>query len=223
MANHDSVYETAFHMNEQELMNLVEACHRTIDWSIGLYFKTVKKGIPLFAEKLAGNETLDFHDGFTTFFLNDIELAQLINDLEDHINHEIIVIQNKRLPAVTFSNLDIIPSFTFLSELIDEQKTTMKLSQQVEKTVCQLAAKTLLSLNPSFIPKPLLAKAAPSFGRTLTRALAVDAGSHRHHFKKTVEEQLIGLLENMEHTMKEQLKYQLAEQLYGWFDQTGAG
>lgn len=216
-------HETILFKRERELNNLIEACHRTIDWSIALYFKPVKKGVRLYSDKASENKKNDFYFIFKSFILNDIDLCQMVKELEYHINNDVLVSENKNAPTIKFRHFNCFPSFDFINEIINEQKTTTKLCQHAEKTINQLACKSLPKIVPPFIPGILASKAGPSLGKKICSTLAVDRDSNNKKSCEIIEKQLTGLLENMEHGIKEHLKYQLAEQLYHWYDKNMQG
>lgn len=201
---------------EQEFNAIIESCHRTIDWSVRLYFKTLKKGLPLFAEKLVKEDKYDFTHGFSSFFLNDTEVAQLTRDIEEHVNNDIISLQNKWLPNVKFKGIDLNSSFESLLEVLKEQRKTIRLSKQVENTVGKLTVKTLSGFTPPIVPKGWLAN--PVLVKKITGAMAVDTAKHYQYSNTLLQNHITGLLDNLEHDLKESLKYQLAVQLYNWFD-----
>lgn len=215
MSKINSIKTTLF-KNEQELDNLIEACHRTIDWSIKLYFKPIKKGVQLYSDKAARKN--DFSFFFKSYILNDIDLCQIIRELEDHINNDVLVSENKNAPTIKFRHLNCFPSFDFINEIINEQKLTAKLCQHAEKTINQLTCKTLPKIVPPFIPGILLSKAGLSLGKKICSSMSVDKECNNKKTCEIIEKQLTGLLENIEHGIKEHLKYQLAEQLYYWHD-----
>jgi len=204
-----------FH-SEEKINQIIETCHRTIDWSVNLYFKTLKKSLPLLTEKVLKDEKLSFTQAFKNYLLNETDLAQLIKDMEEHINGEVIAAHNKWLPAIQFDYVKIESSLEFLETVVREQKNTIKIARQVEKNICQLTTKTLTGLAPAVIPKKWFCN--PTVGKTITRTLALDPASHYLCSSLLIEKQLAGLLDNMALEIKENLKFQLSEQLYDWFD-----
>ncbi|MCL5290321.1 MAG: hypothetical protein ACOY35_01515 [Bacillota bacterium] len=218
MIHHGSFTDTNEYQSEQTLNSIVEACHRSIDWSVNLYFKTLKKSTPLFVDKVLRDKKNNFYRSFAAAFINETEMAQLVKDIEDHINQDVIALQNKWLPTIKFSNLRL-PSLEPVNEEVNEQKMTLKLSQHVDKTVCQLTTKNLSKLAPSFIPKPFVSQANCSLAKKISRSVGVDTDSYYRDAKELIQNQIGGLLGNMEQDLKNKLKFQLSEQLYHWFDQ----
>lgn len=204
--------------SEQALNLMIEAGHRTIDWSVSLYFKTLKKSHQLFLDKLLSSDQLDFCQGFYTYLLNETELAQLIKDIEEHVNNEIISVQNKWAPHVKFQTKTKPLEIDFISQFFNEQRTTLKLSKQVDQIICKMTSQNLAKLAPAFMPKPLVAKTNCSLARSIAQTIGVDTNGHRQQSKEMLAKLLNGILTNVERELKEWLKYQLAEQLYQWHD-----
>lgn len=203
---------------EQALNNIIEAGHRTIDWSVSLYFKTLKRSNKLFLDKIFSCSKTDFCQSFYTYYINETELAQLIKEIESHVNNEIITVQNKWVTPVKFNTKTNHLELNFINQLFNEQKNTLKLSQHVNQTICNLAGQNLTKLAPSFVPKSLVVKTNCSLSRRISKVMGVDTDGQRHYSKEVLEKLLNGILENVERELKQQLKFQLAEQLYQWYD-----
>lgn len=202
-------------IDENILGDIIDNCHRTIDWSVDMYFKTLKKSVRLFSEKVAKEDKLNFIDGFTGYLLNDTEVAQLINDIEDHINGEIM--PDQEYPKVKFNKLAINISFQSLVAVVNEQRNTMKLVKEAEKAIGKFTGKTIMGMAPAVVPKELLARV--DISKKVVKAFGFDAQGQSRYYKELVEKQINGLMQNINLKLKEELKYQLADQLYKWLDQ----
>ncbi|AEG59314.1 hypothetical protein [Desulforamulus ruminis] len=213
MINRDTFWNRTEYDYEQDFTALIEAGQRTIDWSLKIYFKNMKKSMPLFIEKLLKEEKFDFNKGFASFFLHKTEVAELVKDLEEHINLDIISLQNKWLPHIKLTSPDLNISFDFFTEILKEQRRTVQLCKQVEKTMHRLTFKTLSGVTSSFMPKGSLIN--PLLVNKVTAAMALDTAKSSGDLLQSI---LAGSLDNLEHDWKEQFKYQLADQLYHWFD-----
>ncbi|MDO7786239.1 hypothetical protein [Desulforamulus aquiferis] len=218
MVNHDSIWEPADYKSEMFLNNIIEASHRTIDWSVNLYFKTMEKAVPLFCEKLVQDDKFDFYHGFASHIFNETEMGQLIHEIENHINKDILSLQNKWLPSVKFKHEKVIPSFEIINESIYQHKITLQLAKHAEKAVCDLTTKALIGISPVSLPKKLVAKATPSIGKTISRTMAIDKTKCTCEYQTNVENQLHCILQIILQDLKANLKHQLAEQLYSWYD-----
>lgn len=218
MVKCDSIPDVVALKREQELNNLIEPCCRTIDWSVKLYFNPLKKGAGHLAEKLLHSQKNNAHEDYARIFWCYCDVIILVNEIEEYINTEIIAGQKNSFPAVSFSNPNLTLPLDLFVPLLNDRKNTVRISQQAEKTVSQLATKIFMNKTPAWIPKGLVSKINPSLGKVLTDCLEINADSHRRKAIKHVEQQLIGLLESIEQQIKEDLKYQLAEKLYQWFD-----
>ena len=210
--------DTVENTTEQALNTVIEASHRTIDWSVSLYFKTLKRSNKLFLDKIFSGGNTDFCQSFYTYYLNETELAQLIKEIEIHVNNEIITVQNKWLPQVKFNAKTSPMELNFINQLFNEQRNTLKLTQHVNQTICKLAGQNLTKLAPSFVPKPLVAKTNCSLAKRISQTLGVDTEGQYRYSKEVLEKILNALLENVERELKQQLKFQLADQLYHWYD-----
>lgn len=202
---------------EENLCYIIDACSRTIDWSVDLYFQTLKKSVKLFVEKITNNHSYSFFDGFTSFYLNDTELTHLVKGVEEHINNEIIRFKDNMLPAVRLTGYKPVVSFKYLIDVINEQRNTIKLTKQAEKALSGLAFKTLSGFAPAIVPRRWLAN--PGITQKITRAMAMDTESQYSFSRQLIEQHIVGLLNNVEQDIKQNLKFQLAEQLYQWYDE----
>lgn len=218
MMNCEAIFNVIDLKQEQELNNLIESCHRTIDWSLSLYFKSLKKGISLFADKICDNSSLDFKDAFNKFYVNEEDLSELISDILSHINNEIMKVQKETYPSISFDRINIDQPFELVSSMVEEKKKSLKYSQRVEKTITQFTSKTLFGITPSYVPRSMLGKVNPIFGKKVAMAMTVDTGSIRNDLKTMVQYNTALLLDEIEQNLAEQLKYQLANQLYKWYD-----
>lgn len=218
MVKCDSIHDVVAFKREQELNNLIEPYCRTIDWSVRLYFNPLKKGAGHLAEKLIHSQKNNAHEDYARIFWCYCNVIKLVDEIEEYINTEIIAGQKNSFPVVSFNNQNLTVPLDLFIPLLNDRKNTVRLCQQAEKTVNQLVTKILMNTTPAWIPKGLVSKVNPSLGKVLTGYLAINADSHRRNAIKYVEQQLIGLLESLEQQIKEDLKYQLAEKLYQWFD-----
>lgn len=204
--------------NEQALNNIIESGHRTIDWSVSLYFKTLKRSNEHFLDKIFSCSNIDFCQSFYKYYINETELGQLIKEIETHVNNEIITVQNKWFTQVKF-NIKTNPlELNFINQLFNEQKNTLKLSQHVNQNICRLTSQNLTKLAPSFMPKPLVAKTNCTLSERFSKVMGVDTDGHCSYSKEALEKLLNMVLENIERELKQQLKFQLADQLYQWYD-----
>lgn len=210
--------EPADFKDEMYLDSLVDTCHKTIDWSINLYFKGLSKKAPLFVEKIIQDKKNVFSQSFHTYFLNDTEISALTNDIEEHINTEIITAQNKWLPAVKLNCNSLMISLEPIEENIKQRKITLKLIQQAEKNLCQLVAKAMSNFTPKYIPKQVLAKANAPLGKSICRTMTIDSAGYARESTLAIEQQVLTLLQIIKEDLQRGLKYQVADQLYSWFD-----
>ncbi|CCO07735.1 hypothetical protein [Desulforamulus hydrothermalis] len=214
----DSLPGSADYLNEQALNKLIEACHRTIDWSVDVYFRLLRKNSRLLIDKVLQHKSSNMAQEFAGCLLNEAELAQLIKDIETHINHDLITVQNKWLPDIKFALIPL-PSLTLINQTVKEQKISLMLSEQANKTVSQVTFKKVSRLVPVFVPKFLSNQANQVLAQKICSCLGIDSGSYYDAAKEILTKQLHGLLANIEQDLKTALKYQLAEQMYHWYDQ----
>ncbi|GAB6158164.1 hypothetical protein JCM39194_13640 [Desulfotomaculum varum] len=215
----DSLPGSADYFNEQALNKLVEAGHRTIDWSVDLYFHSLRKTGQLLIDKvLQDKKSSHLAQEFTGCLFNEAELAQLIKDIETHINRDVIAVQNKWLPHIKFTLIPF-PSLTLINQTVKELKISLMLSEQANKTISQMTVKKISPMVPVFVPKFLSHQANHVLAKKICACLGIDGGSYYDAAKEILTKQLHGLLANIEQDLKTALKYQLAEQLYQWYDQ----
>lgn len=220
MVKYENIPEIISFSKEKELDNIINLCHRTVDWSVSLYFKNLNRGVRFLAEKIIDGEKVNFYDIYTRYIVNHCDIAQLVDDIQSHINSEVIQSrQNDSLPKVALKTPDITLNADFLTLLVDEQKSTINISRQTAKLVEQLTVKSFVKITPWWVPKRIISKASISLAKAIVTKIEAHEEPHRQNAVDFLEKQLTGILNGLEKGLKDQLKYQLSVYFYNWFDQ----
>lgn len=220
MARCESIQEIITFRKEQELDNIINSCHRSVDWFVSMYFKQLKKSAGFFAERAICSETVSFNDICAGYIMNHSDINQLVDDIQTHINSEIIPnCHDNNLPQAILKTPDLKMNTDFIALLLDEQKATIRISRQTQKWLEHLTAKTVVNITPWWVSKKIVNKAGIILAKKIARNAGADEGQRRQEAADLLEKQIKGVLNCLEKKLKDQLKYQLSDQLYSWFDQ----
>lgn len=220
MVKYENIPEIISFSKEKELDNIINSCHRTVDWSVSLHFKNLTRSVRFLAEKIIDSEKLNFYDFYTRYIVNHCDIAQLVDDIQAHINGVIIQsCHNDSPPQVALKTPDITLSADLVTLLVDEQKSAINISRQTVKLFEQLTVKSFVKITPWWVPKKIVSKAGITLAKTIVTKIEAGEESHRRNAVDFLEKQLTGILNGLEKHLKDQLKYQLSVHFYNWFDQ----